>query len=202
MSLMFDQIWVYMQGFLTLFIIFDPIGNIPLFHSFTTSFEPKKREKIINDSVKVAFLILALFALAGKFLLDFFMISMNDFRIAGGVLLFIMSIEGLLGKEEGRWMNREDVAIVPLATPLMAGPGSIYTVMYLMQPPNGPFVTFFAIAGNVILQWALLRSSSRIMKILGRSGSTIISRVMAFILSAIAISMIRSGLAGAYLGAG
>lgn len=192
--------WIYLQGFLTLFIIFDPIGNVPLFHAFTSSFEAQKKIKILNDSVKVAFVILVVFAVIGTYILDFFTISMNDFKIAGGVLLFIMSIEGLLGKEEGRWMNREDVAIVPLATPLMAGPGSIYTVMYLMQPPNGPLVAFFAIVANVILQWALLRSSNRLMKILGKAGSTIISRIMAFILSAIAIGMIRSGLVGAYLG--
>ncbi|MDH7555912.1 MAG: MarC family protein [Candidatus Methanosuratincola sp.] len=197
---MVDALWIYLQGFLTLFIIFDPIGNVPLFHAFTSSFEAQKKIKILNDSVKVAFVILVVFAVIGTYILDFFTISMNDFKIAGGVLLFIMSIEGLLGKEEGRWMNREDVAIVPLATPLMAGPGSIYTVMYLMQPPNGPLVAFFAIVANVILQWALLRSSNRLMKILGRAGSTIISRIMAFILSAIAIGMIRSGLVGAYLG--
>ncbi len=196
---MVDVLWVYLQAFLTLFIIFDPIGNVPLFHAFTSSFEPQRKVKILNDSVKVAFIILAVFAVIGAYILDFFMISMDDFKIAGGVLLFIMSIEGLLGKEEGRWMNREDVAIVPLATPLMAGPGSIYTVMYLMQPPNGPLVAFFAIITNVALQWALLRSSNKLMKILGRAGSTIVSRIMAFILSAIAIGMIRSGLVGAYL---
>ncbi|MBC7127937.1 MAG: MarC family protein [Candidatus Methanosuratus sp.] len=197
---MVDELWVYLQGFLTLFIIFDPIGNVPLFHAFTSSFEAQKKAKILNDSVKVAFAILVVFAVIGAYILDFFRISMDDFKIAGGVLLFIMSIEGLLGKEEGRWMNREDVAIVPLATPLMAGPGSIYTVMYLMQPPNGPLVALFAIVANVILQWALLRSSNTLMKVLGRAGSTIISRIMAFILSAIAIGMIRSGLVGAYLG--
>lgn len=197
---MVDELWVYLQGFLTLFIIFDPIGNVPLFHAFTSSFEAQKKAKILNDSVKVAFAILVVFAVIGAYILDFFRISMDDFKIAGGVLLFIMSIEGLLGKEEGRWMNREDVAIVPLATPLMAGPGSIYTVMYLMQPPNGPLVALFAITANVILQWALLRSSNTLMKVLGRAGSTIISRIMAFILSAIAIGMIRSGLVGVYLG--
>ncbi|MDI9643850.1 MAG: MarC family protein [Candidatus Verstraetearchaeota archaeon] len=193
---MIEQVGVFIQGFLTLFIVFDPIGNIPLFHAFTSSLETKRKGKIINDSVKVAFMILVGFALGGSIILDLFRISIDDFKVAGGVLLFIMSIEGLLGKEEGRWMEREDVAIVPLATPLMAGPGSIYTVMYLMQPPNGPFVAFFAITANALLQWVLLRSSNRIMKILGKTGSTIVSRIMAFVLSAIAISMIRSGLVG------
>lgn len=193
-----DELAVYLQGFITLFIIFDPIGNIPLFQSFTAAFDEKKKRVIINNSVATALVILIFFAIAGLFVLSLFGISMNDFRIAGGILLFIMSIEGLLGKEEARWMNREDVAIVPLATPLMAGPGSIYTVMYLMQ--QGSLVAFFAMFANVTLQWLLLRYSSKVMRMLGKTGSTIISRVMAFILSGIAIGMIRAGLMGAYLG--
>jgi len=193
-----DGLAVYIQGFITLFIIFDPIGNIPLFQSFTAAFDEKKKRTIINNSVATALVILIFFAIAGLFVLSLFGISMNDFRIAGGILLFIMSIEGLLGKEEARWMNREDVAIVPLATPLMAGPGSIYTVMYLMQ--QGPLVAFFAMFANVALQWLLLKYSSKVMRMLGKTGSTIISRVMAFILSGIAIGMIRAGLMGAYLG--
>jgi len=193
-----DELAVYLQGFITLFIIFDPIGNIPLFQSFTAAFDEKKKRTIINNSVATALVILIFFAVAGLFVLSLFGISMNDFRIAGGILLFIMSIEGLLGKEEARWMNREDVAIVPLATPLMAGPGSIYTVMYLMQ--QGPLVAFFAMFANVALQWFLLKYSSKVMRMLGKTGSTIISRIMAFILSGIAIGMIRAGLMGAYLG--
>jgi multiple antibiotic resistance protein len=193
-----DWISTYVQAFITLFIVFDPIGNIPLFQTFTSSFDDKKRKKIINSSVEIALLILIFFAISGYYILNLFGISINDFRIAGGILLFIMSLEGLLGKEEARWMNREDVAIVPLATPLMAGPGSIYTVMYLMQPPNGPFIAFFAMIANVVLQWAMLRYSERFMRLLGRTGSTIVSRIMAFILSAIAIGMIRAGLIGTY----
>jgi len=193
-----DELAAYIQGFITLFIIFDPIGNIPLFQSFPAAFDEKKKRVIINNSVATALLILIFFAIAGLFVLALFGISMNDFRIAGGILLFIMSIEGLLGKEEARWMNREDVAIVPLATPLMAGPGSIYTVMYLMQ--QGALVAFFAMFANVALQWLLLRYSSKVMRMLGKTGSTIISRVMAFILSGIAIGMIRAGLMGAYIG--
>ncbi|MCQ5377012.1 MAG: MarC family protein [Candidatus Methanomethylicia archaeon] len=194
-----EWLYAFVQGFITLFIVFDPIGNIPLFQSFTSSFDEKKKKKVINDSVKIALIILAFFAIGGFYLLELFRISIDDFRIAGGILLFIMAIEGLLGKEEARWISRDDVAIVPLATPLMAGPGSIYTVMYLMQLPNGPFITFFALTGNVLLQWFLLLYSDRVLRMLGKSGSTILSRIMAFILAGIAISMIRMGLLGAYL---
>lgn len=189
-----DLIGVILQGFVMLLVIFDPIGNVPLFHSFTATLDESKKRRIINRSVLIAMAILAFFALGGFFVFEIFKISINDFRIAGGILLFILSIEGLLGREEARWISSEDVAVVPLATPLMAGPGAIYTVIYLMQGPYGAIVTFFAIVSNVIIQWALLVYSDRVVRIIGKTGSTIISRIMAFILSAIAVGMIREGI--------
>lgn len=192
------DIQLYIQAFITLFVIFDPIGNIPLFHSFTKKFDYAKKKRIINQSVLIALLILVFFAIGGIYILSIFNISINDFRIAGGILLFILSIEGLLGREEARWIDSEDVAVVPLATPLMAGPGSIYTVIYLMQSPYGPTFAFVAMGGNVLVQWLLLVYSDKVLRLIGKTGSTIISRIMAFILSAIAIGMIRVGLIGAF----
>jgi len=185
---------LYVQAFITLFVIFDPIGNIPLFHSFTQNFDKFKKRRIVNQSVLIALLILVFFAIGGVYILGIFSISIDDFRIAGGILLFILSIEGLLGREEARWIDSEDVAVVPLATPLMAGPGSIYTVIYLMQAPYGPAFAFTAMVGNVAVQWLLLVYSEKVLGLIGKTGSTIISRIMAFILSAIAIGMIMQGL--------
>lgn len=192
----FESLIIYIQAFITLFVVFDPIGNIPLFHTFTVNFERGEKKRIINSSVLIALIILIFFAIAGAFILNLFNISVSDFMIAGGILLFILSVEGLLGREEARWINSEDVAVVPLATPLMAGPGSIYTVIYLMNPPYGPIVAFSAMIGNVLLQWVLLVYSDRILQLIGKTGSTIISRIMAFILSAIAIGMIIAGIKG------
>ncbi|MDH5811137.1 MAG: MarC family protein [Candidatus Verstraetearchaeota archaeon] len=191
---MTDALGVFLQGFVTLLVIFDPIGNIPLFQTFTATFDVAKKKKVINRSVMIAMAILAFFALGGFIVFEIFNISINDFRIAGGILLFILSIEGLLGREEARWISSEDIAVVPLATPLMAGPGAIYTVIYLMQGPFGPAVTLFAIVSNIIIQWVLLFYSERVLRAIGKTGSTIISRIMAFILSAIAIGMIREGI--------
>ncbi|MGC8936279.1 MAG: MarC family protein [Candidatus Methanomethylicaceae archaeon] len=191
---MIDALGAYLQGFITLLVIFDPIGNIPLFQTFTATLDASKKKQIINRSVVIAMAILAFFALGGFLVFEIFNISINDFRIAGGILLFILSIEGLLGREEARWISSEDVAVVPLATPLMAGPGAIYTVIYLMQGPYGPGVTLFAIVSNIVIQWVLLYYSDRVLRALGKTGSTIISRIMAFILSAIAIGMIREGI--------
>lgn len=188
-----------MQAFVILFIIFDPIGNMPIFHSLTQKYEPPKKKKIIRTSVLVALIILIFFAVGGSFILGFFKISINDFMIAGGLLLFILAVEGLLGREEARWISSEDVAVVPLATPLMAGPGAMYTVVFLMSPPYGPTYAVFSIVVNVVLQYLLLVYSEKVLKVIGKTGSTVISRIMAFILAAIAIGMIISGVKGAFL---
>lgn len=195
----YEWVSAYIQAFVILFIIFDPIGNIPIFHSLTQKFEAPMRGKIIRTSVLVALVILIFFAIGGVFILNFFKISINEFMIAGGVLLFILAVEGLLGREEARWISSEDVAIVPLATPLMAGPGAIYSVIYLMASPYGPTYAIFSILANVFLQYILLIYSNKILKIIGKTGSTIISRIMAFILSAIAVGMIINGAKGAFM---
>jgi multiple antibiotic resistance protein len=193
--------WIgeYVQAFVILFIIFDPIGNIPIFHSLTQKFDSSIKKNIVRTSVIVALVILIFFAIGGVFILNFFKISINEFMIAGGILLFILAVEGLLGKEEARWISSEDVAIVPLATPLMAGPGAIYSVIYLMSSPYGPSYAIFSIVTNVLLQYILLTYSNKILKVIGKTGSTIISRVMAFILSAIAVGMIINGVKGAFM---
>ncbi|MEM3532524.1 MAG: MarC family protein, partial [Candidatus Methanomethyliaceae archaeon] len=92
---MTDALGVFLQGFVTLLVIFDPIGNIPLFQTFTATFDVAKKKKVINRSVMIAMAILAFFALGGFIVFEIFNISINDFRIAGGILLFILSIEGL-----------------------------------------------------------------------------------------------------------
>jgi multiple antibiotic resistance protein len=195
----YEWISVYVQAFVILFIIFDPIGNIPIFHSLTQKYDSPQRKKIIRTSVLVALIILIFFAFAGVFILNFFKISINEFMIAGGILLFILAVEGLLGREEARWISSEDVAVVPLAMPLMAGPGAIYTVVFLMSSPYGPSYALFSIVTNIIIQYLLLAYSDKILRGIGKTGSTVISRIMAFILSAIAVGMIISGAKGAFL---
>jgi multiple antibiotic resistance protein len=195
----YEWIGAYLQSFVILFIVFDPIGNMPIFHSLTQKYDAEKRKKIIRTSVLVAFIILIFFAIGGVFILSFFKISINEFMIAGGILLFILAVEGLLGREEARWISSEDVAIVPLATPLMAGPGAMYTVIFLMASPYGPSYAIFSIVINVALQYVILIYSDKVLKVIGNTGSTVISRIMAFILAAIAVGMIINGVKGAFL---
>jgi len=188
---MLEQLRSFFEAFILLFVILDVAGNIPIFYSVTKDFPPAERIKIIKSSVKVASALLVFFAVAGWYILKAFNISMDDFRIAGGVLLFIIAVEGLLGREKFTKLRPEEVSVVPLATPLLAGPGSLYTVIYLMQPPYSPVHAFFSIAANTLIAWVLLVNSEKVLSKIGRRGAAILSKIMAFIIAAIAVSMIR-----------
>ena len=142
------------------------------------------------------------FALGGKLILDFFHISVDDFRIAGGLILLIVAIEGLLGRVEAMKIKPEQLTVVPLATPLLAGPGSISIVMYLMEGGYGVAPTMVSIVANVALAWAILTYSDKVFRVLGKNGSLVFARIMSFILAALAVAMIREGILGVMAAAG
>lgn len=191
---MMETLHQYFTAFIMLFLIFDALGNVPVFHSLTEGLEDKERRRIIHNSVVIAGVILFVFAFGGKHLLGLFRISLDDFRVAGGVILLLVSIEGLLGRVEAMKIKAEQLAVVPLATPLLAGPGSISLVIYLMEGGYGIGPTVVSIIVNVIIARLILIHSDRVFKVLGKNGSLIIARIMSFILAALAISMIREGI--------
>jgi len=192
----FDILYPYFTAFTMLFAVFDAIGNVPIFYTLTEGLSTKERKKTIQNSVIIAGIILFVFALGGKLILNFFHISVDDFRIAGGLILLIIAIEGLLGRVEAMKIKAEQLAVVPLATPLLAGPGSISIVMYLMEAGYGFWPTTTSIVANVLVAWALLTHCDKVFKVLGRNGSLVFARIMAFILAALAIAMIREGIIG------
>lgn len=191
-----DILYPYFTAFTMLFVVFDAIGNVPIFYTLTEGLSTKERKKTIQNSVIIAGIILFVFALGGKLILNFFHISIDDFRIAGGLILLIIAIEGLLGRVEAMKIKAEQLAVVPLATPLLAGPGSISIVMYLMEAGYGFWPTTTSIVANVLVAWALLTHCDKVFKVLGRNGSLVFARIMAFILAALAIAMIREGIIG------
>ena len=191
-----EILYSYFTAFMMLFVVFDAIGNVPIFYTLTEGLELRERRRTIQNSVIIAGIILFIFALSGKLILDFFHISVDDFRIAGGLILLIIAIEGLLGRVEAMKIKAEQLAVVPLATPLLAGPGSISVVMYLMEAGYGPGPTIASIIANVIIAWGILTYCDKVFKVLGKNGSLVVARIMAFILAALAIAMIREGVMG------
>lgn len=194
MGIALEGLHQYLTAFIMLFVVFDAVGNVPIFYSLTEGLDFKERRKTIQNSVIIAGIILLFFALGGGTILDFFRISVNDFRIAGGAILFIIAIEGLLGRVEAMKIKPEHLAVVPLATPLLAGPGSISLVIYLVNAGYGLGPTIASIIANVIIAWILLTYCDVVSRILGKNGSLVLSRIMALILAAIAVAMIREGI--------
>ena len=186
-----------MQALLLMFIAVDPLGNAPLFYSVTASMPTPTRKSVIKRSIEVAFIILMLFALAGDTVLYYFGLTLADFRIAGGIILLIYGIAGILGHSEATMIREpaeaESLAIVPLATPLLAGPAAVATVLYV-KAFAGFWVAAASVIVNTIITYVMLMNSDRLIERIGRNGSVALTKIMSILLTAIAVSMIRGGI--------
>ncbi len=200
----------FLKSFITLFTIVDPIGGVPLFISITYPYSPEEKIKIAFKSSLTLFITLTLFLITGKALLNVFQISLNSFKIAGGVLLFITGLEMLTGKtgqikfsseETKKSLKKEDVSIVPLGIPYLAGPGAITTVIILSNTGHTflqKFYIFVDIALVSFLTYLVFAQSYRIFKLLGELGTKALVRILGLILTTIAIEYITGGIKGAF----
>lgn len=182
----------FWDAFIALFIVFDSVGNIPIFYSLTRGIREEERERIFMKSVAVASILLLFFTFFGYAFLEYYGVTMSDFKIAGGLLLLLIAVEGIMGRVEAEQIRVEDIAIVPMATPLLAGPGSIYMVMYL-NAVYGTYPTIIAIAANTLVAYLLLRYSQQILRYAGRNFVLVLSKVFSLLLAVIAVSMMRGG---------
>uniref|UniRef100_A0A7J2TIG0 UPF0056 membrane protein n=1 Tax=Archaeoglobus fulgidus TaxID=2234 RepID=A0A7J2TIG0_ARCFL len=199
-----DYITFFLKCFITLFVIVDPPGNLPFFIALTERFEEKIRQNISKRTTTVAFLILIFTTISGEKLLDFFHVSINSLRVAGGILLFIISVDILLGRT-GREKYRkraeesadiDSVAIFPLALPLYTGPGAITAGIVLFSQAWDPIAKIIVLI-SATLVYATVRLShlytGAIIRILGKSGADIIAKVLAIFLAAIGIEFVFEG---------
>jgi len=189
-----DQVRPWLDAVATLFVVFDSLGNIPIFYALTAGMSEEERERVFAKSVVVASTLLLLFTLAGTSILDYYGVSFSDFKVAGGLVLLTIALQGMLGRIEAEALRTEEVAIVPMATPLLAGPGSMYTVVYLSRV-YGLAPTIFSIAANTFIAYLVLAKSGAILSRIGKNAVLALSRILSLLLAAIAVSMIRSGLA-------
>jgi multiple antibiotic resistance protein len=188
--------------FVTLFVIIDPIGSVPVFIGLTGNCTLEQRKQIAKKAIFVAAGVLMFFVLLGKLLFDSLGVRLLSFEIAGGILLFFFGLKMIFDKPEGYGLPAEsdhDIAVFPLAIPSIAGPGAMLgVVVSANNPANSP--TQQAIAAGVLvvvlaMTYILLRSSEFINRWIGRTGSLILSRVMGIILTAIATETILKALA-------
>lgn len=197
----------YTKMFISLFAVLDPVGIIPIIIAFTMGLQREKRARVGRmASLSVcAILIAALFI--GELVLEFFGISIHSFRTAGGILLLLMSLTMLTGPKPGREELVEDgdatssLAIVPLSTPLLAGPGAISTV--ILDAHKGAGVAHYSIMVLVIVLlsltvWLTFFAAPWVERRMGNTGIHIFTRLMGLILAAIAVEFIAGGLKGLF----
>lgn len=193
---------ICLKAFISLFVVVDPIGNMPVFLTVTHSLEGNQRRRAFAISVFVAFGILLIFSMLGQFILNhLFQIRIADVRIAGGILLFIIAIQHLLGASDniisgnkGR-QSPEEIACVPLACPLLAGPGAMVTSLTIWHDSeSGPMAAVVAIVLVLGLFWVLMRFVDTINRVIGKLIITAISKVMLVLVAAIGINMTMQGI--------
>ncbi len=193
-------------AFATLFVIVDPIGLAPIFVALTQGMNARERRRIGLRAVVISAIVLAVFALFGDGLLRAIGISMPAFQIAGGVLLFLTALDMLFQRRterrEEQGANAEDdhdPSVFPLATPLIAGPGAIATMILLSNKAEG-IAGQFAVQGVMLLVLgcvlALFFMASGIERALGRTGTLVVTRLLGMLLAALAIQFVIDGLKG------
>ncbi|HEY9669080.1 MAG TPA: MarC family protein [Coleofasciculaceae cyanobacterium] len=195
------DIAVLIKTFVAVFVLADALGNIPIVLVLTKGMEPEARNSVVDRASLVATSLLLAFAFAGQWILKYLDISMGSLQVAGGLLLLIVALRMIEGDldapvvEQGR-----DVAITPLALPLLAGPGTLTTVMILMsESPNAHLSVVTGIVAAMLVSWLIVRQAGRIDPWLGAEGAVIVTQILGFLLAALAIEIGSAGIRELFL---
>jgi multiple antibiotic resistance protein len=202
-----DDVSFSLVALSAVFFVVDPLLVVPIFLTITAGDSPEKRRATAARASLMALGTLMLFALAGGLIFAAFGISLGAFKIAGGLLLFLTSIDMMRAQpnrtrttqeEQAESAAKEDVAIIPMAIPMLAGPGAIATVMVLMSraawQPVRTAAVFAAIALTCLASWLLMRSAILAERFLTRTTMNVAERVMGLLLAAIAIEFVVGGI--------
>jgi len=189
-------------AFATLFVVIDPIGLTPLFVAITSGMAPARRRAIALRSCVLGTVILTLFGLLGEAVLGFVGISMPAFRIAGGMLLFLTALDMLFERRtkrrEGQTEDdRPDPSVFPLATPLIAGPGAIASMILLVGQARGAPETLaylLVMVAVIICVFLLFLSAGLLERLLGKTGTNVVTRLLGMLLAALAVQFVLDGL--------
>jgi multiple antibiotic resistance protein len=178
---------------IALFIIVDPFGNIPIFVGLTDGIPDAQKKKVYDTAVLVGMALLLVFAFTGQEILSLFALSIYSFEVAGGILLLIIAIRILIsGSMHEKVESPESLGAVPIAIPLLVGPGAITTTIFDLQA-YGIVLAILAVLIVLSLTWVILSYINGIYMFLGKTGSLVIARVMALLIAAIAVQYILTG---------
>lgn len=198
---MMETLKPYILSFIPLFVAVDAIANIPIFLSLVEHSSKPARKRIVLDAVVTATAVAIIFMFVGKLVFALLGITIPDFQIAGGALLFVISVRLLLpgvAKSALTSCQDKDMGVFPLGTPLITGPAVLTTTLMMMNS-YGTLVTLVAVVLNMFFVWITLLKADMIMKVIGPNGTRAFSKIMYILLAAIAVMMIRHGIIGAFL---
>lgn len=193
-------------AFATAFTIIDPVGMIPMTLTSTVSFTQDARNRVVNQAVIVAAAIILFMSLVGRQMLGSLGITLPAFTIAGGILLFLIAIDMLFARktgvkrtdeEEEEAAHMENPAVFPLAVPMIAGPGTIATVLLLIGLTRGDpmklLIVFLAFAAALVVTWICMRAATYLQRVFGNTGVHVVTRLLGIILAALAVQFVING---------
>lgn len=194
-------------AFATAFAIIDPIGMIPMTIAATARVSPQRRNAIVDQAVLVGAVVILFMGALGRVILDYLGITLPAFTIAGGILLFLIAIDMLFARptgakqteaEEREAAQGENPAVFPLAIPMIAGPGTIATVLLLVNLSHGDRLDLLVVAAAyafaLFVTWLCMRGSSLLLRVIGTTGIHVISRLLGIILAALAVQFVLNGI--------
>ncbi|MBE9180099.1 MarC family protein [Oculatella sp. LEGE 06141] len=192
---------VLIQTFIAVFVLADAIGNAPIFLVLTKGMDPAQRDQSIDRAAVVATAVLLAFAFGGQSILTYLHISLGSLRVAGGILLLLIALDMLRGELDQPVVDQErDIAITPMALPLLAGPGTLTTVMLLMSDsPDSHISVVTGIVAAMVVSWAIVRQSYRISQWIGEEGAIIATKLLGFLLAALAVEIGSEGIRELFL---
>ena len=203
---MIDELKFAVVALSAIFFVIDPLANVPIFLTITSGDSIDQRRKTARRAAFAAWIILSTFAVAGGLIFQAFGISLGAFKIAGGIMLLLMSIDMMRAQpsatrttpeEQAESAARDDIAIFPLATPMLAGPGAIATVMVLMSRaawrPIATTAVFIAVTVTCTASWLLMRYAASAERLLPKTVLRAFERVMGLLLAAVGIEFIAGG---------
>jgi multiple antibiotic resistance protein len=183
----------YVFAFITLFAAIDVIGVLPIYHALTADSSAEERQRILRQSCLTAFFVALGFALLGRFVFRLLGIEVYDFKVAGGLLLFVFSLQDLLGGEKVRRKHSATLGVVPIGMPLIVGPAVLTTIVILLDT-YGHLPTLVALVVNLVVVYATLLAAPALLRRLGPGGAKALGKIASLLLAAIGVMMVRRGI--------
>ncbi len=197
----------FVKYFVLLFVVIEPVSLVPLFGALTRGNTDRERRRIAMKSTILAAIILFVFAIAGDYLLKLLGITVDAFKIGGGLLLFMLAVDMVFARHSGlrsatvreqdEARYREDISVFPMAFPLLAGPGSLATVLLLTGEARGDWIMISVMLGVLalvlVITLVLLLLTPQVMRVLGLTGANVISRLLGVVLVALAVQFVVDG---------